>query len=437
MTRRTRTKPGLSSSDVVITRHVADHDVHRLSGLEAVEVGKCECALGTALNWRLWIFCEVFDECVAPSQNDQPPDSPPRSPRYKILQDSPAHSGLPIQSPWFRRSNINTRAQHDSERADDLGDEEIHQWAETETPALKLYVSVDIDEPLVLIGGGMLHASPDSNFGLHVTTSPIHLLAYDPEVEPDLEWSYGYDEVHLWAQTPPPELRPSVSGSMAFVKGGTPYASPDSKFSLWLTTSPTPSLTYGSEAASYSEWSYGEEGHQWAQTRPFKPRADVSRPMVLGDGETLCASPDSMFSQCPSTSPTPSLAYGSKVAPNSEWSRGCKGVQLWAQTQPFEPHAAASGPIVLVEGGTPRASPDSLLSQCLSTSSTPLLTYGSKVAPNSERPHGCKGVQRWAQTSLPPELHVSGRKALDGGAPHASPVSELSSCAVLDTGAGA
>ncbi|KAH7322277.1 hypothetical protein B0J17DRAFT_582321, partial [Rhizoctonia solani] len=27
----------------------------KLSGLEALEVGKCERALGSALNWRLWV----------------------------------------------------------------------------------------------------------------------------------------------------------------------------------------------------------------------------------------------------------------------------------------------------------------------------------------------------------------------------------------------
>ncbi|QRW25020.1 hypothetical protein RhiXN_06969 [Rhizoctonia solani] len=44
----------------------------KLSGLEALEVGKCERALGSALNWRLWVGREVSRE-FGSSASEQPP----------------------------------------------------------------------------------------------------------------------------------------------------------------------------------------------------------------------------------------------------------------------------------------------------------------------------------------------------------------------------
>jgi len=64
----------------------------KLSGLEALEVGKCERALGTALNWRLWVGREASRECVAPAPNTH---------NYP----SPAHSTLTMSPPSvFARS---------------------------------------------------------------------------------------------------------------------------------------------------------------------------------------------------------------------------------------------------------------------------------------------------------------------------------------------
>ncbi|KAG8725928.1 hypothetical protein FRC10_007767 [Ceratobasidium sp. 414] len=58
----------------------------KLTGLEALEVGKCERALGTALDWRLWVGQEASRECVVPAPNMH---------NYP----SPAHSTLTLSQP--------------------------------------------------------------------------------------------------------------------------------------------------------------------------------------------------------------------------------------------------------------------------------------------------------------------------------------------------
>ncbi|KAG9089366.1 hypothetical protein FS749_001392 [Ceratobasidium sp. UAMH 11750] len=64
----------------------------KLSELEAFEVGKCERALGTALNWRLWVGREASRKHVAPAPNHH---------NYP----SPAHLNLTMSPPSvFARS---------------------------------------------------------------------------------------------------------------------------------------------------------------------------------------------------------------------------------------------------------------------------------------------------------------------------------------------
>jgi hypothetical protein len=64
-------------------------DVLRLSGLEPLEVGKCECALGTALNCRLWGGREASREMLSSVLN------PPHFPAPTHLMLSPPASFAP------------------------------------------------------------------------------------------------------------------------------------------------------------------------------------------------------------------------------------------------------------------------------------------------------------------------------------------------------
>ncbi|KAG8793031.1 hypothetical protein FRC12_004112 [Ceratobasidium sp. 428] len=69
----------------------------QLGGLETLEVGKCEHALGTALNWRLWVSRKATRKLVAPIQTAH--NFPP-----------PAHSNVSISPPLiFTRACSGTR----------------------------------------------------------------------------------------------------------------------------------------------------------------------------------------------------------------------------------------------------------------------------------------------------------------------------------------
>ncbi|QRW11298.1 hypothetical protein RhiLY_10297 [Ceratobasidium sp. AG-Ba] len=131
----------------------------KLSGLEALEVGKCERALGSALNWRLWVGREASRECVAPA---------PSQPSYP----SPATSTLSMSPPTaFARARTGT-------------------W---ENPTLSS-----------LRG----HASParsSSPISTIYTQNSTPSLTYYTESEPgsDVEGLQGYDEISAWThQTP-------------------------------------------------------------------------------------------------------------------------------------------------------------------------------------------------------------------------------------------
>ncbi|QRV79310.1 DNA-directed RNA polymerase subunit beta' [Ceratobasidium sp. AG-Ba] len=77
------------------------------NGLEALEAGKYERALGSALNWRLWVGKEASRECVAPAHLSQAIHPwPIRCSAYRLplplraLRDnaSPARSSSPIST---------------------------------------------------------------------------------------------------------------------------------------------------------------------------------------------------------------------------------------------------------------------------------------------------------------------------------------------------
>ena len=150
----------------------------KLSGLEALEVGKCERALGMALNWRLWVGREVAPQ-PSPAPFDQPPvqpqlvHSPPTYPstirpsawekslaHVVVQQNSPARSISPSHGSVFTTSSTPTLysgSELGSEPDMPQGYEEVSNW--TQTP--ELYV--DINEPMVAVGGDMLHGSPEGS----------------------------------------------------------------------------------------------------------------------------------------------------------------------------------------------------------------------------------------------------------------------------------
>ncbi|CAE6478911.1 unnamed protein product [Rhizoctonia solani] len=116
----------------------------KLSGLEALEVGKCERALGSALNWRLWVGREVSRE-FGSSTSEQPPAQPSQvfSPAYS--SDSLSVINSPPGSQGSIMTNSSTPTLYPDSEPDVLqGYEEVNQW--TQTPEF-----FDSNEPMVVI----------------------------------------------------------------------------------------------------------------------------------------------------------------------------------------------------------------------------------------------------------------------------------------------
>ncbi|CAE7101634.1 unnamed protein product [Rhizoctonia solani] len=116
----------------------------KLSGLEALEVGKCERALGSALNWRLWVGRELAREFGGPSL-EQPPSQPQQvlSPPYTSENLSAINSPPGSQSSSMTGSSTPT-LYPDSEPDVPQGYDEVNQW--TQTPEY-----FDSNEPMVVI----------------------------------------------------------------------------------------------------------------------------------------------------------------------------------------------------------------------------------------------------------------------------------------------
>ncbi|EUC54818.1 hypothetical protein RSOL_074520, partial [Rhizoctonia solani AG-3 Rhs1AP] len=116
----------------------------KLSGLEALEVGKCERALGSALNWRLWVGREVSREFGA-STSEQPPTQPQQvfSPAY--TSDSLSVISSPPGSQGSSMTGSSTPNLYPDSEPDVLqGYDEVNQW--TQTPEY-----FDSNEPVVVI----------------------------------------------------------------------------------------------------------------------------------------------------------------------------------------------------------------------------------------------------------------------------------------------
>lgn len=116
-----------------------------MSGLEALEVGKCERALGSALNWRLWVGREVSREFGSSTLEQQPPTQPQHmfSPAY--TSDSFSVASSPPGSQGSSMTGTSTPTLYPDSEPDVLqGYEEISQW--TQTPEY-----IDSNEPVVVI----------------------------------------------------------------------------------------------------------------------------------------------------------------------------------------------------------------------------------------------------------------------------------------------
>ncbi|KAJ1305751.1 hypothetical protein OPQ81_010482 [Rhizoctonia solani] len=116
----------------------------KLSGLEALEVGKCERALGSALNWRLWVGREVSRE-FGSSTSEQPPVQPQQvfSPAY--TSDNLSVISSPPSSQGSIMTTSSTPTLYPDSEPDVLqGYEEVNQW--TQTPEY-----IDSNEPMVVI----------------------------------------------------------------------------------------------------------------------------------------------------------------------------------------------------------------------------------------------------------------------------------------------
>ncbi|KAF8745681.1 hypothetical protein RHS02_01285, partial [Rhizoctonia solani] len=125
----------------------------KLSGLEALEVGKCERALGSALNWRLWVGREVSRE-FGSSASEQPPAPPQQmlSPPYvndnlSVLSSPPGSQGTTSSTPTLYS---------DSEPDALQGYEDLGQW--TATPEY-----FDSNEPAVVDHDGDLQRAAMSS----------------------------------------------------------------------------------------------------------------------------------------------------------------------------------------------------------------------------------------------------------------------------------
>ncbi|KAG8709076.1 hypothetical protein FRC09_000887 [Ceratobasidium sp. 395] len=126
----------------------------KLSGLEALEVGKCERVLGTALNWRLWIGRAATRESVAPVQNTHNyPSSPP--------------TRISPMSAIFIRGRTPSPMSETSSDADALhGYDEVSAW--TQTPEL-----IGELEKTVLRGSPFGHPSAAMGGSMHVASEPV------------------------------------------------------------------------------------------------------------------------------------------------------------------------------------------------------------------------------------------------------------------------
>ncbi|KAG8755745.1 hypothetical protein FRC12_010787 [Ceratobasidium sp. 428] len=146
----------------------------KLSGLEALEVGKCERALGTALNWRLWVGREATRESVAPVQTHNypspahshvsmfPPSMFPRPRDNSILSSSSS----PISTIFTQGSTPSLMSEISSDADALQGYDEVSAW--TQTPKL-----VGEPEETVLYGSPFGHPSAAMGGPMRVASKSV------------------------------------------------------------------------------------------------------------------------------------------------------------------------------------------------------------------------------------------------------------------------
>ncbi|CAE6341899.1 unnamed protein product [Rhizoctonia solani] len=156
----------------------------KLSGLEALEVGKCERALGSALNWRLWVGREVSRE-FGPSTSEHPPAPPAQtlSPPYindnlSVLSSPPGSQGTTSSTPTLYS---------DSEPDAPQGYEDLGRW--TATPEY-----IELNEPTVVDYDGDLQRAAMSSSEAQLRSS---MNAPAPCTRPSLLPTSSFDRPPL------------------------------------------------------------------------------------------------------------------------------------------------------------------------------------------------------------------------------------------------
>ncbi|KAG9125202.1 hypothetical protein FRC07_008583 [Ceratobasidium sp. 392] len=161
----------------------------KLSGLKALKVGKCKRALGTALNWHLWVGHEATRESVAPTPGPSnypspahlmitmsPPTTFVRSrsgawenPTLASLHNnvSPAHSISPMSTIFTRGSTPSLTMSRSGSKLDALhGYDELSAWT-TQTPEL-------VSKPEETLHGSPLgYPSATRGNSMHIALEPI------------------------------------------------------------------------------------------------------------------------------------------------------------------------------------------------------------------------------------------------------------------------
>jgi len=172
----------------------------KLSGLEALEVGKCERALGTALNWRLWVGREASRESITTAPNPphfpapthltlSPPAAfPHRSWDSQTLpglrnSDSPAQSNSPYSISYTQGSTptLTSGSEPGSESDAPHGFDDLCAW--THTP--------EMASESVAVADDTQHGSP-SGFPSAAKSFPMH-SASEPVVRPALPSIRSFD----------------------------------------------------------------------------------------------------------------------------------------------------------------------------------------------------------------------------------------------------
>ncbi|QRV83637.1 hypothetical protein RhiJN_11653 [Ceratobasidium sp. AG-Ba] len=194
----------------------------KLSGLKALEVGKCERALGTALNWRLWVGREASRKCVTPatSQPSYPSPatstlsmSPPtafacaRTGTWENLtlsslcgHASPARSSSPISTTYTQNSTPSLTYYTETEPGSDVeglqGYDEISAWTHqtlelVSEPKDTLHRSL-IEHPSTTIGSSMCIAS-EPVVHTRLVLPPFRLFDRPPPIDLSLITEKEYD----------------------------------------------------------------------------------------------------------------------------------------------------------------------------------------------------------------------------------------------------